>query len=108
MTSYTPRFPRCHPNSWKFVPFSHRQGNCSPFLSLVSNAILYWNTAKIGETVERLRAEGESIDDEELSHVSLLPFRHVMPNGTYFIEDQIKAISVRKPTLLEQSPESRP
>ena len=48
-----------------------------------------WNTVKIGETVERLWAEGESIDDEKLSHVSLLPFRHVMPNGTYFIEDQI-------------------
>ena len=58
-------------------------------LSLVSNAILYWNTVKIGETVGRLRAEGESIDDEEISHVSLLPFRHVMPTGTYFIEDQI-------------------
>ena len=29
------------------------------------------------------------VDDEELAHVSLLPFRHVMPNGTYFSEDQI-------------------
>jgi hypothetical protein len=22
-----------------------------------------------------------------LSHISLLPFKHVVPNGTYFIED---------------------
>ncbi len=60
--------------------------NKASCLSLVSNAILYWNTVRIGEIVDRLRAEGEAIDDEDLSHISLLPFKHVMPNGTYFIE----------------------
>ena len=45
------------------------------------------NTIKIAETVVRLRAQGEDISDEKLSHVSLLPFRHVLPNGTYFIEN---------------------
>ena len=44
-------------------------------------------TIKIAETVGRLRAHGEDISDETLSHVSLLPFRHVLPNGTYFIEN---------------------
>ena len=61
--------------------------NKASCLSLVSNAILYWNTIKIAETVGRLRAHGEDISDETLSHVSLLPFRHVLPNGTYFIEN---------------------
>jgi hypothetical protein len=56
-------------------------------LSLVSNAILYWNTIKINDIVENLRAQGEEIDKDTLSHISLLPFRHVVPNGTYFIED---------------------
>ena len=37
--------------------------------------------------VEDLRQQGEEIDDEILSHISLLPFKHVVPNGTYFIED---------------------
>ena len=37
--------------------------------------------------VESLRSQGEDIDKETLSHVSLLPFKHVVPNGTYFIED---------------------
>ncbi len=60
--------------------------NKASCLSLVSNAILYWNTVRIGQTVDRLRAEGEAIEDEELSHISLLPFKHVMPNGTYFID----------------------
>jgi len=61
--------------------------NKASCLSLVSNAILYWNTIKINEIVEELRAQGEDIDKETLSHISLLPFRHVVPNGTYFIED---------------------
>jgi TnpA family transposase len=62
--------------------------NKASCLSLVSNAILYWNTIKINEIVESLRAQGEDIDKETLSHISLLPFRHVIPNGTYFIEDR--------------------
>jgi TnpA family transposase len=61
--------------------------NKASCLSLVCNAILYWNTIKINDIVESLRQQGEEIDDETLSHISLLPFRHVIPNGTYFIED---------------------
>ncbi len=61
--------------------------NKASCLSLVSNAILYWNTIKINEIVESLRSQGEDINKETLSHISLLPYRHVVPNGTYFIED---------------------
>ena len=61
--------------------------NKASCLSLVSNAILYWNTIKINDIVESLRQQGEAIDDESLAHISLLPFRHVIPNGTYFIDD---------------------
>jgi len=61
--------------------------NKASCLSLVSNAILYWNTLKITEIVDNLRAQGEDIDKETLAHISLLPFRHVVPNGMYFIED---------------------
>lgn len=56
-------------------------------LSLVSNTILYWNTVKINKILEGLKHRGEVIDEEALSHISLLPFKHVLPNGTYFIED---------------------
>lgn len=58
--------------------------NKASCLSLVSNAILYWNTIKINDIVQTLRQQGEVVDDETLAHVSLLPFRHVIPNGTYF------------------------
>jgi TnpA family transposase len=60
--------------------------NKASCLSLVSNAILYWNTIKISQIVESLRQQGEVIDDETSSHISLLPFRHVIPYGTYFID----------------------
>jgi len=61
--------------------------NKASCLSLVSNAILYWNTLKIYDIVEDLRSQGEEVSNETLSHVSLLPFKHVVPNGTYFIDD---------------------
>ena len=61
--------------------------NKASCLSLVSNAILYWNTIKINDIVEGLRAQGELIENKTLAHISLLPFRHVVPNGTYFIDD---------------------
>jgi hypothetical protein len=61
--------------------------NKASCLSLVSNAILYWNTLQITDIVDKLRAQGEAVDPATLSHISLLPFKHVVPNGTYFIED---------------------
>lgn len=61
--------------------------NKASCLSLVSNAVLYWNTLRIEEIVEGLRKQGETIDGESLSHISLLPYKHVLPNGTYFIDD---------------------
>ncbi len=61
--------------------------NKASCLSLVSNAILYWNTLKIKNIVEDLRSQEEEVSNETLSHISLLPFKHVVPNGTYFIDD---------------------
>ena len=36
--------------------------------------------------VDELRKQGETVDDDLLAHISLLPYKHVLPNGTYFIE----------------------
>jgi len=62
--------------------------NKASCLSLVSNAILMWNTVQIDKILSSLEAQGETIKQETLSHVSLLPFKHVLPNGTYFIEEE--------------------
>jgi len=60
--------------------------NKASCLSLVSNAVLYWNTVKIGNIIDQLRKNGEGIDNESLSHISLLPYKHVVPMGTYFVD----------------------
>ena len=61
--------------------------NKASCLSLVSNAVLYWNTIKIDDIIKNMRKQGETIDDETLSHISLLPYKHILPNGTYFIDE---------------------
>ena len=58
--------------------------NKATCLSLLSNAVLVWNTMHMTRIVEELRANGETIDEEELSRVSPMAFSHVIPNGTYF------------------------
>ena len=58
-------------------------------LSLVSNAVLYWNTVKMSEIISQLRANGEQISNETLSHICLLPHKHVIPMGTYFTEELV-------------------
>ena len=60
--------------------------NKSSSLSLVSNAILMWNTIKIDEIIKLLEKQNIEVTEETLSHISLLPFKHVLPNGTYFID----------------------
>lgn len=62
--------------------------NKASALSLVSNAILYWNTSRISNIVKGLRENGEVIDDDVLAHISLLPYKHVLPNGTYFVDGE--------------------
>lgn len=62
--------------------------NKASCLSLVSNAVLYWNTIKISEIVRQLRANGEIISDKTLSHISLLLHGHVIPMGTYFVSSE--------------------
>lgn len=61
--------------------------NKASCLSLVSNAILYWNTKRINSIIDNLKMQEEIIDNQTLSHISLLPYKHVLPNGTYFIDD---------------------
>ncbi len=52
-------------------------------LSLLSNAILVWNTVQIAKIVDQLRSTGHQVLDKDLAKISPLAFRHVIPNGTY-------------------------
>jgi hypothetical protein len=59
--------------------------NKATCLSLLSNAVLVWNTVHIARSVAQLRAAGETITDEDLARISPAAFAHVIPNGTYFV-----------------------
>ena len=43
-----------------------------------------------GSAAKPLKANGEKISDEALSHISLLSYRHVVPMGTYFVDGYFK------------------
>src|SRR5262249_18079631 len=58
--------------------------NKATCLSLLSNAVVVWNTVHMAQIIEQLRAQGETITDDELARISPLAFAHVIPNGTYF------------------------
>ena len=58
--------------------------NKASCLSLLSNAVLVWNTVHIARIVDQLRAAGHEVRDEDLARVSPLAHAHVIPNGSYF------------------------
>jgi TnpA family transposase len=57
--------------------------NKASCLSLLPNAVLVWDTVRMGEIVGRLRAAGETVSDEDLARISPLARAHVIPDGTY-------------------------
>jgi Tn3 transposase DDE domain len=58
--------------------------NKASCLSLLSNAVLVWNTVQMTRIVGQLREAGQSISDEDLACVSPLAHAHVIPSGSYF------------------------
>jgi TnpA family transposase len=58
--------------------------NKATCLSLLSNAVVVWNTVQMTRIIDQLRAGGDVITDDELARMSPLAFAHVIPNGTYF------------------------
>ena len=57
--------------------------NIASCLSLLSNAVLLWNTPKIYSLVEELKRSGIPVDDEDLKRISLLMFKHLIVHGSY-------------------------
>jgi hypothetical protein len=57
--------------------------NKASCLSLLSNAVLVWNTVHFARIIAELRAQGQSVADQYLARISPLLRSHVIPNGTY-------------------------
>ncbi len=73
--------------------------NKASCLSLLSNAVLVWNTVQITLIVSQLRAAGHEVKDEDLARVSPLAHAHVIPNGSYFQSPRRRAQAAPEPVM---------
>jgi TnpA family transposase len=73
--------------------------NKASCLSLLSNAVLVWNTVHIARIVDQLRAAGHEVRDEDLARVSPLMHAHVIPNGSYFQSPRRRVETAPKPVM---------
>ena len=71
--------------------------NKASCLSLLSNAVVLWNTLQLERIVTELRAGGTTIRDEDLVHVWPLQRRHITPNGVYFANRTMPAFVLPDP-----------
>jgi TnpA family transposase len=56
------------------------QANC---LNLVTNAVVAWNTVYMAAVIEQLKAEGHTVNDEDVAHLSPARYSHINPYGKY-------------------------
>ena len=65
----------------------HRQDenllNQSACLTLVTNAVVAWNTVYMQEVIEQLSLEGADFNEADFVHLSPARFEHVNPYGRY-------------------------
>jgi TnpA family transposase len=52
-------------------------------LTLVTNAVVVWNTVYMSAALEELRAEGYEVFDEDVKHLSPARHEHINPHGKY-------------------------
>ncbi len=71
--------------------------NKASCLSLLSNAVVLWNTLQLERIVTELRTSGTTIRDEDLVHVWPLQRRHITPNGVYFANRTMPAFVLPEP-----------
>ena len=81
-------------NSLRRAIFFHRQGEIrdrtfenqsfrASGLSLLTAAIVYWNTVYLDRAVHHLRAQGVHVPDDQLAHVAPLGWEHIALTGDY-------------------------
>ncbi|CAN5890417.1 hypothetical protein BH24DEI2_BH24DEI2_09120 [soil metagenome] len=62
-------------------------------LNLLSNIVIYWNTLSLQAAVDKLKAQGFPVQDEDLQHIWPTRYQHVNVYGTYsFDEEEIQAL----------------
>ena len=57
--------------------------NQSTCLTLVTNAVVAWNTVYMQEAIKQLKLEGREINEADFVHLSPARFEHINPYGRY-------------------------
>jgi hypothetical protein len=81
-------------NSLRRAVFFHRQGEIrdrtfenqsfrASGLSLITAAIVHWNTVYLERAVQHIQAQGSSVPDDLLPHVAPLGWEHIALTGDY-------------------------
>lgn len=81
-------------NALRRAVFFHRQGEIrdrtfenqsfrASGLSLITAAIVHWNTVYLDRAVRQLRAQGVAVPDDLLAHVAPLGWEHIALTGDY-------------------------
>jgi len=55
-------------------------------LNLVTNAVVTWNTVYMAAVIEQLRAEGRTVNEEDIARLSPARYEHINPYGKYRFE----------------------
>ena len=85
-------------NALRRAVFFHRQGEIrdrtfenqsfrASGLSLITAAIVHWNTVYLDRAVRQLRAQGATVPDDLLAHVAPLGWEHIGLTGDYVWTD---------------------
>jgi TnpA family transposase len=61
-------------------------GNQAGCLNLVTNAVVTWNTVYMAAVIAQLRAEGKTVNDEDIARLSPARYEHINPYGKYRFE----------------------
>jgi hypothetical protein len=59
-------------------------------LSVLSNAVLVWNTVRIGAIVDELATSGHAVAREDLARVSPMLDAHVIATGSYHFDRTVR------------------
>ena len=57
--------------------------NQSACLTLVTNAVVAWNTVYMQEVIKKLKFEGTEVNEADFVHLSPARFKHINPYGRY-------------------------
>jgi rRNA maturation protein Nop10 len=52
-------------------------------LNVVTNAVVTWNTVYMAAVIEQLRAEGRTVNGEDIARLSPAHYEHINPYGKY-------------------------